>query len=161
MGLPEDGKDEVCISQHLHCNASVPQGESQIQRDELGRFETKVLAEQQELSQAILVSSLFQKAVAAAYSAQHHQQVGQKASLSVAGSGHKNCNAILELSSDDSPARTVAVPLSTPSVFQFSCGKIDWCIMNELFIKLSTCNHRSLHLILIMHFSYFEVDKTT
>lgn len=88
--------------------------------------------------------------------------MGQKASLSVAGSGYKNCNAILELSSDDSPARTVTVPPLYTISFPVLLGKNrDWCIMNELFIKLSTCNHRSLHLILIMHFSCFEVDKTT
>ncbi|KAL6056446.1 hypothetical protein STEG23_035718 [Scotinomys teguina] len=40
-------------------NASVTQSDTPIQRDELGRLETKILTEQQELSQAILVSSLF------------------------------------------------------------------------------------------------------
>lgn len=67
-----------------------PREMSQKQGDELGRSETKILAEQLELAQAILVSSLSWQVVAAPYLTLHIQQVRQKASLSLAVSGHKS-----------------------------------------------------------------------
>lgn len=95
-----------------------PRVKSQTQGGAVGRLEMKITAEQLELSQSILVSSLLKKVVAGVYSALHIQHGSQKASPSMTVPGHQKCSDILELSSDDYPV------LYPPSVFQFFLRKI-------------------------------------